>query len=139
MLTLNGLGGGNLAMPELADLGAIQSGRGYQPMPLSHYQAFWCAEPQGLPPPVWPGTDWDGRRWDKETLRAHYAPWRALQDKGVPVHIGEFGCYNKVENDIALHWFADLLSLYKEWGWGYSLWNFKGDFGIVEHGRPGTR
>ena len=22
--------------------------------------------------------------------------------------------------------------------WGYALWNFKGPFGICEHGRPGT-
>lgn len=26
----------------------------------------------------------------------------------------------------------------KEFGWGYALWNFAGDFGIVGHGRPGT-
>jgi aryl-phospho-beta-D-glucosidase BglC (GH1 family) len=138
-IVLDGLAGGNLAMPELASLGTIQSGRGYQPMPLSHYRAGWCKETQGLPEPVWPGCPWEGKSWDKESLREHYAPWRELQAAGVPVHIGEFGCYNKVPNDLALAWFADLLSLYKEWGWGYSLWNFRGDFGIVEHGRPGTR
>jgi aryl-phospho-beta-D-glucosidase BglC (GH1 family) len=138
-IVINGLGGGNLAMPELADLGLIQSGRGYQPMPLTHHRASWCAETKGLPAPVWPGTEWEGKRWDQSSLREHYAPWRELQAQGVPVHIGEFGCYNKVPNELALRWFADLLALYKEWGWGYSLWNFKGDFGIAEHGRPGTR
>jgi endoglucanase len=44
----------------------------------------------------------------------------------------------KTPNDIALRWFADLFGLYKELGWGYALWNFAGDVGIVEHGRPGA-
>jgi hypothetical protein len=30
------------------------------------------------------------------------------------------------------------MSVYREFGWGYSMWNFKGPFGIVEHGRPGA-
>ncbi len=28
--------------------------------------------------------------------------------------------------------------MYKEFGWGFALWNFTGPFGIVEHGRPGA-
>jgi hypothetical protein len=31
------------------------------------------------------------------------------------------------------------MSVYKELGWGYAMWNFKGPFGIVEHGRPGVK
>jgi hypothetical protein len=31
------------------------------------------------------------------------------------------------------------MSLFKEFRWEYSLWNFEGPFGIVEHGRPGAR
>lgn len=137
-ISINGLAGGNLAMPELADLEVIQSGRGYQPMAVTHYQASWCEATRGLPAPRYPGTDWEGGHWTKETIRAHYQPWLDLQARGVKVHIGEFGCYNRVPNDLALRWFADLLSLYREFGWGYSLWNFEGDFGLVGHGRPGT-
>jgi endoglucanase len=138
-IAIDGLGGGNIAMPELADSGAIQSGRGYQPMNLTHYRASWCDETKCLSLPDYPGAEYHGARWDKSTLREFYKPWRELQKKGVSVHIGEFGCYNKIPNDLALRWFADILGLYKEFGWGYSLWNFKGDFGIADHGRPGTR
>jgi len=138
-IVIDGLGGGNIAMPELADLDVIQSGRGYQPMALSHYQAGWWKGHEGLPEPVYPGLEWNDKIWNKDALRENYAPWRELEKKGVEVHIGEFGCFNKTPNHAALAWFADLLSLYKEFGWGYSLWNFKGPFGIVEHGRPGTQ
>jgi endoglucanase len=138
MIVLDGIGGGHLAMPELADLGVVHSGRGYQPMPVSHFEANWWSGSKGLSSPVYPGTIWEGRVWDRQTLREFYQPWRDVQGQGVRVHIGEFGCHNRTPNDVALRWFEDLFSVFREFGWGYGLWNFEGQFGIVEHGRPGA-
>jgi endoglucanase len=39
---------------------------------------------------------------------------------------------------VALAWLGDLMGLWKEWGWGYSMWNFEGSFGIIGHGRKGA-
>ncbi|CAA9375498.1 MAG: GH5_36 / GH5_37 / GH5_38 / GH5 / GH5_39 / G H5_25 / GH5_22, partial [uncultured Chloroflexia bacterium] len=136
-IVIDGLGGGHLAMPELADLGVVHSGRGYQPMSVSHYEASWWKGSEGLSEPTYPGF-YDGKWWDRETLRTFYEPWRAVEAAGVQVHIGECGCYNKTPNDVALRWLTDLFGLYREFGWGFALWNFAGDFGIVEHGRPGV-
>lgn len=138
-IVIDGLGGGHVAMPELADLDVVHSGRGYQPMPISHFRAPWWAGSEGLPPPRYPGTPWEGRLWDQTTLREFYAPWRAVEATGVRVHIGEFGCYERTPNDIALAWFQDLFGLFREYGWGYALWNFAGPFGIAGHRRPGAR
>lgn len=138
-IEIDGLGGGNLAMPELSDLDVIQSGRGYQPGALTHYKAEWWSGHKGLSEPYYPNLDWNGVVWNKQTIKEFYKPWRDLEKQNVKVHIGEFGCYNKTPNDVAIRWFRDLLSLYKEFHWGYSLWNFEGDFGIVEHGRPGAK
>ena len=138
-IVLNGLNGGNEAIPELADLDVIHSGRGYQPMPVTHYEAAWWDGSKGLKAPTYPGTRWEGQKWDRQALKTHYAPWRIVEAAGTRVHIGEFGCYNKVPNDLALRWFADLLSVFNEFGWGYALWNFKGPFGIAQHGREGAR
>jgi endoglucanase len=137
-IVIDGLGGGHLAMPELADLGVIHSGRGYQPMPVSHYKAGWWDGSTAAPAPEYPGQVWEGRIWDRESLADFYRPWREVEAAGARVHIGECGCYNKTPNDIALRWLSDLFGLFGEWGWGYALWNFAGDFGIVEHGRPGA-
>jgi len=133
---INGVGSGHEAMPELADAGAIHSGRGYQPFQVSHNGAAWCGDIT-WEEPVYPGKT-SGIYWDRDELKRFYAPWLAVERKGVQIHIGEFGCYNQTPNDVALRWLADLLSLYKEWGWGYAMWNFNGPFGIVEHGRPGA-
>lgn len=138
-IAIDGLGGGNLAMPELADLGVVHSGRGYVPMAVSHYQAGWWDGHQGLAEPTYPGVEWDGVRWDRDALRSFYEPWRAVERLGVAVHIGEFGCFDKTPNDVAIRWFQDLFGLFQEFGWGYGMWNFEGPFGIVEHGRPGAR
>lgn len=136
-LVIDGLDGGNLAMPELADLPVTQSVRGYQPMSVSHYCAPWWPGSAGLPAPSYP-CSYDGRWWDIDGLRSFYAPWRALEASGVPVHVGEFGCYEKTPDDIARGWFADLFTVFREFGWGYALWEFSGPFGIVDHHRPGA-
>ncbi|RYG33888.1 glycoside hydrolase [bacterium] len=137
-IVLDGLGAGSYAMPELADLDVIQSGRGYQPMPVSHHDANWWSDYEGRPTPVYPGTEWNGIVWNRDTLREFYKPWRDLEAMGVKVHIGEMGCFNRTPNDVALRWLGDVFGLYKEFGWGYALWNFTGDFGIIDHGRPGA-
>ncbi|MEJ6949961.1 glycoside hydrolase family 5 protein [Natronospora cellulosivora (SeqCode)] len=138
-IVIDGLGGGNIAIPELADLDVVHSGRGYQPMAVSHYKAAWTEGCLDIPEPIYPGVKWYEHIWNKETIRKYYQPWLEVQEMGTDIHIGEFGCYNKTPNDVALRWFKDLLGLYQEFGWGYSLWNFKGPFGIIEHGRPGAK
>ena len=82
--------------------------------------------------------DYDGRWWDRDGLREFYAPWREVEAMGVPVHVGEFGCYEKTPDDVARAWFADLFAVFAEFGWGYALWEFEGPFGIVGHSRPGA-
>jgi hypothetical protein len=136
-LVIDGLDGGNLAMPELADLGATQSVRGYQPMSVSHFGASWWPGHVDLPTPSYPAA-YDGQWWDSDGLRDFYAPWRALEMAGVSVHVGEFGCYEKTPDGVARAWFADLFTVFREFGWGYALWEFAGPFGIVGHHRPGA-
>lgn len=138
-ITLDGLGGGNIAMPELKESGCIHSTRGYQPMPVTHYQADWCNETRGLPLQDYPGTEYAGVRWNKARIREHFEPWVQLSRQGVPVHVGEMGCYDRIPNDTALRWFSDLFEVLRELGWGFGLWEFKGPFGVCGHHRPGTK
>ncbi len=138
-IAIDGLDGGNLAMPELADLGVIHSGRGYQPQNVTHYLAEWWPEWEGQPEPIYPDTQFHGKTWNRATLYDFYQPWRDVESAGTTVHMGEFGCYNQTPNDVALRWFTDLLGVWKQCGWGYALWEFEGVFGIVNHGRSGAR
>lgn len=138
-IIINGLGGGYMAVPELAGLGVIHSGRGYHPMPISHHKAGWWSGHADAPAPKYPGLRWQSRTWGRTTLRDSYKPWRDVERRGAGIHIGEFGCFKHTPNHVAMRWLADLLSIFREFGWGYAMWQFKGPFGIIEHGRPGAK
>ena len=137
-IVLDGINGGNTEMPELADTGAIQSVRGYTPFNVTHYKAGWISHITDWPEPAYPA-EYDGVSWNRDALAHYYRNWRALEKSGVRVMVGEFGCYDKTPNDVALRWFRDLLSVYREFGWGFVMWNFNGPFGIVNHNRPGAK
>jgi endoglucanase len=126
----------------IAEMGLVQSTRGYDPMSLSHYTAKWVPENafQTFGIPTWPLTGDDGKLWDKNVLKEILIDrWKPLVDMDVPVHVGEWGCYNKTPHDVALHWMRDLLSLWKEAGWGQALWNLKGDFGVLNSQRADVK
>ena len=138
-IVIDGFDGGGSALPELADAGVIHSGRGYHPFEISHYKAEWTHHDGEWREPTWPLVREDGSVMDIDSLRAYYRPWQEVEARGVKVHIGEFGCYNKLPNPIALAWLTDLMTVFRERGWGYSLWNFTGAFGIIGHNRPDTK
>ncbi|MFD2203845.1 glycoside hydrolase family 5 protein [Shivajiella indica] len=135
LVIANGNGGGGIAVPELADLDLAQSCRGYHPMIISHYKASWVyKEPDTLPQPAWPG-EFNGQFLSREMIENHYAPWIDLVKKGVGVHCGECGAYNKTPHQVFLSWFEDVLDVLYDNGIGFGIWEFSGTFGILNSGR----
>ncbi len=135
LIVADGLKWGTEPVHSLATLGIAQSTRGYQPMQISHYKASWIGGSDKWPEPTWPLKLGD-KVTDKETLRRErIAPWQELQRKGVGVHVGEWGAFNCTPHKVALAWMKDQLDLWKEAGWGWSLWNLRGSFGVLDSGR----
>ncbi|MGI6401354.1 MAG: glycoside hydrolase family 5 protein [Thermoguttaceae bacterium] len=62
-------------------------------------------------------------------------PWIAAQKEGIGVMVGEFGAYNKTPHKIVLDWMEDMLANWRDAGWGWALWNFRGSFGVADSGR----
>jgi len=126
---------GNQVTPELFSLNIAQSCRGYFPHYISHYQAPWVwKDPSLAPVPVWPGTI-DGKEFERETLEEYYKPWIELAGKAIGVHCGECGCWSKTPHHVFLTWFGDVIDILTKGGIGYALWNFRGDFGIMDSDR----
>jgi len=135
LIVADGLRWGRDPVFGLADLGIAQSTRGYDPMRVSHYKASWVAGSERWSTPTWPLVEEDGT-WEKGRLRRErIEPWKALEAKGVYVHVGEWGAYNQTPHHVVLAWMRDCLELWKETGWGWALWNFRGSFGILDSGR----
>lgn len=126
---------GNEPIPEIKDLAIGQSCRGYTPGQISHYKAPWAVkEPNKMPEPKWPGQVGD-QYLSRETVETYYKPWIELMKSGVGVHCGECGAWNKTPHAVFLAWFEDVLDVLTDAGIGYSLWEFIGDFGILNSGR----
>lgn len=140
---------GTQVIPELADLDIGQSCRGYHPGVISHYRAPWAfKDADNMPVPRWPGEiEW--RDTDPATgqvkvrtetlsramLEDFYRPWIGIMHRGVGVHCGECGCWNKTPHDVFLAWFGDVLDILTSHGIGYALWEFDGSFGVLNSGR----
>ncbi|MGA2069842.1 MAG: cellulase family glycosylhydrolase [Sedimentisphaerales bacterium] len=138
LIVSDGKDAGRTPVFGLADLGVVQSTRGYTPMTVTHYHADWVRQWtfESSKVPAWPMTADDGKVWDKAVLKEKLIDtWTPLEKMGVPVHVGEWGCYNKTPHDVVLSWMKDVLSLWKEVGWGHALWNLRGDFGVLDSTR----
>ncbi|MDR0796872.1 MAG: cellulase family glycosylhydrolase [Tannerella sp.] len=135
LVVADGNHGGSLVTPELEDLPIAQSCRGYYPHYVSHYRAGWVWQnPDDAPIPVWPGVI-DGKEFNRKVLDDFYRPWIDLVKRGVGVHCGECGCYRETPHEVFLAWFEDQLDILTSHGIGWGLWNFRGDFGLMDSGR----
>lgn len=122
----------------LTDQGIVQSTRGYLPKMVSHYTATWVpkTEFESLAVPTWPMLDSRGLLWNREKLHDELiCRWRPLTELDAPIHVGEWGCHNRTPHATCLSWMSDLLTLWKEAGWGWSLWNLRGPFGVLDSDR----
>ncbi len=126
---------GNNVIPELFDLNISQSCRGYMPGIISHYKAPWAnKDPEHLPEPKWPGQVGD-KYLSRQMLEDYYKPWGELVQKGIGVHCGECGCWNKTPHKVFLAWFGDVLDILNQHKIGFALWEFSGDFGVLNSNR----
>jgi endoglucanase len=138
LIFADGINIGQNPVLDLADLGLVQSTRGYQPKAISHHGATWVPldEYETMKQPAWPLTDDKGKIWDRVRLQHEYVDsWKALSHRGIPIHVGEWGCYNQTPHEVALAWMTDCLAVWREAGWGNSLWNLRGSFGILDSER----
>jgi len=74
--------------------------------------------------------------WGRKRLMDQVVgPWQDLAAMGVGVHFGEWGAHNRTPHDVVLAWMADFLPCLAQAGFGWSLWNLRGTFGVVDSGR----
>jgi len=140
LVTSDGYPGGGAPVKELFDTHALQSPHDYGPFQLTHYRVPW-ARPMSdqVPAPTWPLKDKEGKIIaSRETKEERFRALKELAGLGVPIHFGEMGCGGHTPPDIVYAWFNDTLDLMKELKAGWALWNFRGQFGIMDTERPGT-
>ena len=78
------------------------------------------------------GVTGHNREW---LWKENIAPWKALEAQGVGVMVGEWGAHNQTPHAVFLRWAEDSLANWKQAGWGWSVWNLRGSFGVLDSGR----
>lgn len=64
-----------------------------------------------------------------------FGPLDEVKAAGGAVFMGEFGCYSKTPHDVALAYTQSLLERCKAKGVGWAMWNFRGEFGVLDSNR----
>lgn len=135
LIVCDGRNWGTKPPTELVGLDVAAATRGYAPFHLTHYQTNWVKGSDKWARPEYPMHE-SGSTWDKSRLKKdQVGPWKELQAQGVGVMVGEFGAFNRTPHAVVLAWMRDCLDTWKEAGWGWALWNFRGGFGILDSGR----
>src|SRR6266542_5190013 len=109
LVIADGLDLGWTPVPGLAGLSIGQSRHAYDPWGVSHYLASWFPGAEEWDEPTWPLPTGVGVR-DKNVLRnERVGPWKALERRGVGIHVGEFGTFNGTPHSVTLAWMEDFL------------------------------
>ncbi|NCA10484.1 glycoside hydrolase [bacterium] len=97
------------------------------PAPRRKQQTYDLAADGAIIPPP----DFDGLA----PLAAIFAPLDEVKAAGGAVFMGEFGCYSKTPHDVMLAYTQSLLERCKAEGIGWAMWNFRGEFGVLDSNR----
>ena len=140
------------------DSNIILSFHTYDPLPLTHYKAYWMPLGAYSGPVHYPGntiSDEDfheferatkgdrvldivahNRYYSKETFVSIIAPALAFaKQTGLRLYCNEFGCLPSVTREDRLRYFSDIIDVFQSHGIAYASWDYKGDFGIVSWDR----
>ncbi len=127
-----GLGGlSKLQLP--ADDRLILTIHYYNPFPFTHQGAEWV----GSEAEKWLGTQWLDTESERMAVQSDFAA--AIQygrDHHVPIHIGEFGAFNKADLASRARWTTYLSRYFESQGFSWAYWEFCAGFGIYN---PSTK
>lgn len=124
----------------------------YEPGMVTHYQSNWTALREYDGPVQYPGIpfpesdlpkdpspalkkllDESNRHYDRDVIRAEVlVAVEFARSKGLRPYCGEWGCYRSTSDAIRHRWIADVLSVFAEFGIGWTIWDYKGGFYLVD-------
>lgn len=140
-----------LAVPD--DPNTILTFHFYEPMFITHYRTTWTGaigqytgpvkypgqpiaeeDLDKVPPSLHERLDHLNRHWDVDVMREALTKPLAVRERtGLPLYCGEFGVYHHTPTPARLAWYADLISVFKEFNIGWANWDYRGPFGIVDN------
>ena len=101
----------------------------YDPFSFTHQGAGWA----GPHAQSWLGTRWRDTEWERDEVRSRFQPLLDLRARtGLPVHVGEFGSYERADMDSRVRWTRFLARFFEEQRFSWAYWEFSAGFGIYD-------
>jgi endoglucanase len=122
--------GGLAGVPYLklpADPRLIVSVHYYNPFRFTHQGAEWT----GTEANAWLGTEWKDLDYERDKVRQEFDVLIQFgKEHQVPIHVGEFGAYQRADLASRQRWTTFLARWFEEQGFSWAYWEFSAGFGI---------
>lgn len=118
----------DLELPE-TDLQIIVTVHYYNPFQFTHQGAEWVGDNADN----WLGTTWtatDGQMRDVDSDFDRVAQW--AKDNSRPIHLGEFGAYNKAPESSRVLWTSYVRTAAENRDFSWAYWEFGAGFGVFD-------
>ena len=80
---------------------------------------------------AWLGTKWNNTESERQRVQNEMAPLKELEtQQNIPIHIGEFGSYNKGDELSREKWTTYIARYIESQGWSWAYWEFCEGYGI---------
>jgi len=130
----------------------------YEPLFVTHYSAYWTSFKDYDGPITYPGKsiadssieklrktgnelllkrlEQSNRYFNKSVFAADLKPvFDKAKKYGLQVVCTEFGAYNKIDPELRKRYYKDIMTVFKENNVSWSIWDLKGDFGLLKYDR----
>jgi hypothetical protein len=100
----------------------------YDPFNFTHQGADWAGNKDKFL-----GTKWENLTWEREQISADFdyaIKW--AKEKNIPLHVGEFGAYDKADMESRARWTNFLARYFESQGLSWAYWEFSAGFGIYD-------
>lgn len=99
----------------------------YNPFPFTHQGASWV----GTQSNDWLGTKWNDTAVDRDALKSEIqAVVNFSKNNNVPVHMGEFGAFDRADMASRVRWTTFLARYFESLGFSWAYWEWSAGFGI---------
>lgn len=127
-----GIGGlSSLQLP--SDENIITTVHYYNPFEFTHQGADWSDSDMD----IWLGTKWRDTEAERQAVVNDFKAAKTFSEQNkVPVHVGEFGSYEKADMESREKWTTYLARYLESEGYSWAYWEFSAGFGIYN---PATK
>ncbi|WP_114752212.1 cellulase family glycosylhydrolase [Pleomorphovibrio marinus] len=101
----------------------------YDPFTFTHQGADWVGEHTY----DWLGTNWYDLTYEREGIASQLEPLvKFSENHNIPIHIGEFGAYEKADMDSRIRWTNFVARHVESLGFSWAYWEWSAGFGIYD-------